>query len=78
MADDAPAAEGRETSAHRLIAFSDGVAAIAITLLILPLTEITVGSDTSLGQVVVENGNALLAFALSFWVIANYYPFRPH
>jgi uncharacterized membrane protein len=73
MADDAAVAKTRETSAHRLIAFSDGVAAIAITLLILPLTEITVGRDTSLGQVIVENGNALLAFALSFWVIANYW-----
>ena len=37
MADDAAVAKTRETSAHRLIAFSDGVAAIAITLLILPL-----------------------------------------
>jgi Endosomal/lysosomal potassium channel TMEM175 len=33
-------ASEREASVDRVIAFSDGVVAIAITLLILPLTEI--------------------------------------
>ena len=37
MADDAPVAKELGTSAHRLVAFSNGVVAIAITLLILPL-----------------------------------------
>jgi len=73
MADSAAVPKTSEAGVHRLIAFSDGVVAIAITLLILPLTEIEAGPDTSLGQMVVENGSALFAFALSFWVIANYW-----
>jgi hypothetical protein len=40
MADDAPVAKEREPSVDRVIAFSDGVVAIAITLLVLPLTDI--------------------------------------
>jgi uncharacterized membrane protein len=75
-------AQEREVPVDRLIAFSDGVVAIAITLLILPLTEIHRGPDANLRQVVVENWNSLLAFALSFAVIANYWTihhdiFRP-
>lgn len=65
MADNAPMAKESGTSAHRVIAFSDGVVAIALTLLILPLTDIETGPGTSLGQVVVENQTALLAFVLS-------------
>lgn len=62
--------------------FSDGVVAIAITLLILPLTEIEPGEGQNLINVVVQNGGALFAFALSFAVIANYWTihhdiFRP-
>lgn len=75
-------AQEREVHVDRLIAFSDGVVAIAITLLILPLTEIHRGPDANVRQVVVENWNALFAFALSFAVIANYWTihhdiFRP-
>jgi TMEM175 potassium channel family protein len=75
-------AQERDVHVDRLIAFSDGVVAIAITLLILPLTEIRGGPDADLRQLVVENWNALLAFALSFAVIANYWTihhdiFRP-
>lgn len=66
-------ASERGAGVDRVIAFSDGVMAIAITLLILPLTEIEAGPDSSLSTVVVENQNALLAFALSFAVIANYW-----
>jgi uncharacterized membrane protein len=62
----------REAGVDRVIAFSDGVMAIAITLLILPLTEVQRGEGASLINVVADNFAALLAFALSFAVIANY------
>jgi uncharacterized membrane protein len=75
-------AHEREASVERIIAFSDGVVAIAITLLILPLTEIHAAEGATLADIVVENGAALGAFALSFAVIANYWTihhdlFRP-
>ena len=75
-------AHEREASVDRIIAFSDGVVAIAITLLILPLTEIHLAEGATLADVVVENRAALGAFALSFAVIANYWTihhdlFRP-
>jgi uncharacterized membrane protein len=75
-------ASEREAGLDRVIAFSDGVVAIAITLLILPLTEIDRAHDASLASVIVENQPALFAFALSFAVIANYWTihhaiFRP-
>jgi len=63
----------REAGVDRIIAFSDGVVAIAITLLILPLTEIDRPAGATLGNVVVDNWTALFAFALSFAVIANYW-----
>jgi uncharacterized membrane protein len=49
------------------------VVAIAITLLVLPLTEINRSTDATLATVVVDNQAALFAFALSFAVIANYW-----
>jgi len=75
-------AHEREGSVERIILFSDGVLAIAITLLILPLTEIHPAEDATLADVVVENSAELGAFALSFAVIANYWTihhdlFRP-
>jgi len=48
-------AHEREASVERIILFSDGVLAIAITLLILPLTEIHPAEDATLADVVVEN-----------------------
>jgi uncharacterized membrane protein len=75
-------ASEREATADRVIIFSDGVVAIAITLLILPLTEIDPSEGANLADVVVQNQGALFAFALSFAVIANYWTihddlFRP-
>jgi uncharacterized membrane protein len=71
-------AHEREASVERIIVFSDGVAAIAITLLILPLTEIHPAEDAILADIVVENSAALGAFALSFAVIANYWTIHHH
>jgi uncharacterized membrane protein len=75
-------AHEREASVERIIVFSDGVVAIAITLLILPLTEIHQAEGATLADIVAENSAELGAFALSFAVIANYWTihhdlFRP-
>lgn len=75
-------ASEREASVDRIISFSDGVVAIAITLLILPLTEIERPEGANLINVALDNEPALFSFALSFAVIANYWTihhdiFRP-
>lgn len=65
---------GTERGLDRLIFFTDAVAAIAITLLILPLVE-KVSSTAAHGQsapeFLAENLGALLSFVLSFAVIAR-------
>ena len=65
----------RQRDVERLIFFTDAVAAIAITLLILPLVEI---ATTDAGKVPVQtfilnNVGQLLAFALSFVIIARFW-----
>src|ERR687895_326640 len=55
----------------RVVAFSDGVFAIAITLLVLTL-EIPPGLD-DLGSALSEHGNDLFAYALSFAVIGKFW-----
>jgi uncharacterized membrane protein len=56
---------------ERLITFADAVVAIALTLLVLPLSELAgdLSKDTSVGQIFSENGAAFGSFALSFVVI---------
>jgi len=57
----------------RLIGFSDGVVAIAITLLILPLVDAASGYHGDVGQFVAEHLGKLLLFLLSFAVIGNFW-----
>lgn len=63
------------TRAHdRMIAFSDAVVAIAITLLALPLADLALGEGAkgvSAGSFLADNWRALLAMTLSFVVIAR-------
>ncbi len=58
----------------RIFAFTDGVFAIAITLLVLQI-EVPAGvtDDASLWAGVKDEGPDLLAFAISFWVIGMYW-----
>ena len=65
-----------ERGFDRFVNFSDAVVAIAISLLILPLVDAandTIGGDTTALDFVQENGDRLLAFGLSFVVIASYW-----
>jgi uncharacterized membrane protein len=65
----APSREDAETEFNRVVAFSDGVFAIAITLLVLTL-EIPGGAD-DLGQELRDRGDEFLAYALSFAVLGK-------
>ena len=58
----------------RLVAFSDAVVAIAITLLVLPLVDVagTIGSE-SIGSFLSDNRTKLLGFLLSFAVIGRFW-----
>jgi uncharacterized membrane protein len=59
---------------RRLVAFSDAVVAIAITLLVLPLVDVagTIGSE-GIGTFLSDNRTKLLAFLLSFAVIGRFW-----
>ncbi|CAN5357263.1 TMEM175 family protein [soil metagenome] len=57
----------------RLVGFSDGVVAIAITLLVLPLVEAASDYTGDAGQFIAEHLGKLLLFLLSFAVIGNFW-----
>jgi uncharacterized membrane protein len=60
---------------ERLIFFTDAVAAIAITLLILPLVEIVTNdaANVTVEAFLYDNVSQLFAFALSFVIIARFW-----
>lgn len=63
-----------ETNAERLITFTDGVAAIAITLLVLPLVDLVPESQAkgqSVGDLLADHTSEIIAFVVSFAVIAR-------
>ncbi len=65
------AAEPRtERGLDRLVAFTDAVVAIAITLVVLPLVDIAAAGDTAPAKLLADNGYKLGAAAISFSVIA--------
>jgi TMEM175 potassium channel family protein len=80
---DATIAEGDEpdertsdNSLGRLLALSDGVFAIAMTLLALDLRLPDLGTDPSDAQLrhaLVDDWHGYLAFVISFYVVANYW-----
>jgi uncharacterized membrane protein len=63
-----------EPGFRRLTNFSDAIVAIAITLLVLPLVDSASAiGTTGMSEFFKENRPKLLAFALSFVVIANFW-----
>jgi uncharacterized membrane protein len=72
--DEADAASGN--SLGRLLALSDGVFAIAMTLLALDLRLPDLGADPTdaqLREALGDNWRGYLAFVISFYVVANYW-----
>jgi uncharacterized membrane protein len=67
---------GRSRGLDRLLTFSDGVVAIAATLLVLPLVDIAPDTDTDtteLAALLGSNSSKFLAFTLSFVVIYRFW-----
>jgi uncharacterized membrane protein len=65
--------DGNEIEFSRIVAFSDGVFAIAITLLVLNLG-VSSGLDSGeLGQALWDQRDQMLAFAISFAVIGRFW-----
>ncbi len=63
-----------ERGLDRLVNFSDGTVAIALTLLVLPLVDLlTDGSDYSVSSLLNDSGQTFLAFGISYVVIANFW-----
>jgi uncharacterized membrane protein len=62
-----------ERGLERLILFSDAVVAIAITLLVLPLTDLEPAEEQSALGLLREHWDEVLAFAISFIVIARFW-----
>lgn len=66
--------EQKKKSAERLVAFTDAVAAIAITLLVLPLADLVAdgtGEHLSAPRLILDNIWQIYGFLLSFVVIAR-------
>lgn len=65
--------EGNEIEFSRIVAFSDGVFAIAITLLVLNLTIEKGFSGSELTEELLNNWDNLVAYAISFAVIGRFW-----
>ncbi|MFL5898553.1 MAG: TMEM175 family protein [Solirubrobacterales bacterium] len=65
--------EGNEMEFSRIVAFSDGVFAIAITLLVLNLTIERGLSGGELSDALFDQWDNLIAFAISFAVIGRFW-----
>ena len=65
--------EGNEIEFSRIVAFSDGVFAIAITLLVLNLTIDKGLSGSELTEELLNNWDNLVAYAISFAVIGRFW-----
>jgi TMEM175 potassium channel family protein len=73
---DEPDESASDNSLGRLLALSDGVFAIAMTLLVLDLRLPDLGAHASDGQLrhaLAEDWHSYLAFLISFYVVANYW-----
>ncbi len=65
--------EGNEIEFSRIVAFSDGVFAIAITLLVLNVSIPAHLPDNDVGRALLDEQQDLFAFALSFAVIGRFW-----
>jgi TMEM175 potassium channel family protein len=65
--------EGNEIEFSRIVAFSDGVFAIAITLLVLNLTIDKGLTGSQLTEELLNNWDNLIAYAISFAVIGRFW-----
>jgi len=63
----------KERGLARLVAFSDAVVAIAITLLVLPLVISATELDTDVGSFLVANGFQLQVLVITFLVIGRFW-----
>ncbi|HEY2795137.1 MAG TPA: TMEM175 family protein [Micromonosporaceae bacterium] len=74
MAEPAIHPDERKRGVDRIVNFSDAVVAIAATLLVLPLVDITSELDhESVGTLLSENSDKFVAFVLSFVVICRFW-----
>jgi uncharacterized membrane protein len=67
---------GEPEGVERLVLFTDAVAAIAITLLVLPLVDVVsdeVAAGATSTDVITENWPQIFSFLLSFYVIAQFW-----
>ena len=62
-----------ERGFDRMVNFSDAVVAIAISLLILPVVDAVTDSTDTAVDFFVENGSRIIAFVVSFVVIAKFW-----